>query len=427
MKALKRLGVIVMLIMLMSTGCNSKETTMEDYVRSNPVKNDMNSVMKSDTGYYYGNSVGEMSLHYYDINSGQNIFLCSKPECRHDGDVFCIATNSKYEVDKMCMYGGELYVNVVEETDTEYKYKFLKVSADGTKLTELVTYMTVNKTSLVPLIGNAELMIHRGYMAVTYTLANRDNYEEGVKGICIYNISDGKITMLPETELKNSLYKVRFCGYGNYIYYNVQEGKKIRLHRFSLNSEAVEEMNFVVNYSGMYEVWDDDNIYYLRRAGDTLYKYSISTGENKEYKDLLTYDDTLYQSEGYTYSDGNGLDDLVTDGTYLYVGQRTDFHDTCVEAKIGYGGGLPDVEYAKSYVYVYDKNLKQIAQVPIETEKYLGYSDYFSLAILDGTVYLQTPEKVFACSVEDFITAAEPPFCEVYSNEIDIPSVRNWK
>lgn len=51
-------------------------------------------------------------------------------------------------------------MNVVEETDTEYQYKLLKVAADGTKLTELVTYMTVNNTSVVPVTGS-RLVIHR--------------------------------------------------------------------------------------------------------------------------------------------------------------------------------------------------------------------------------------------------------------------------
>ena len=74
----------------------------------------------------------------------------------------------------MCMYGGELYLNVVEETDTEYQYKLLKVAADGTKLTELVTYMTVNNTSVAPVTGSS-LVIHRGYAVMSYIICNKDN------------------------------------------------------------------------------------------------------------------------------------------------------------------------------------------------------------------------------------------------------------
>lgn len=92
-----------------------KALPVEDYVSSNPAKVIYNAVMKTDTGYYYGSSEKKMSIHYYDVGSGQNIFLCSKPECRHNGDAFCTATSDKYFVDTMCMYGGELYLNVVEK------------------------------------------------------------------------------------------------------------------------------------------------------------------------------------------------------------------------------------------------------------------------------------------------------------------------
>ena len=79
----------------------------------------------------------------------------------------------------------------------------------------------------------------------------------------------------------------------------------------------------------------------------------------------------------------------------------------------------------KSRVFIYDKDLQQVAVVVIETDKYLGYKDYFSLAILDGMVYLQTPQKLFACTVEEFVEGGTPPFREIYNNEVDIPSLKD--
>ena len=416
----------MMFMLIMCTGCRSKETAMEDYVRSNPVSVFMNAIMKSDTGYYYCTGVGrEMSLHYYDIKSGQNIFLCSKPECRHDGDAFCTATSGKYIVDNTCMYGGELYLNVVETTDTEYLYKLLKVSGDGTQLTELVTYMTINKTSLVPVMGN-EIIMHRGCVAMSYWLANTDNSEVGMNGMFFYNLVDGKLTQLPEIDI-NKGKRWRISGCGDYIYYNTTEGHKNRVSRYSLKDGSIEKMEFLISYNGMYEVWDEDTIYYTR-SGSSLYEYKISTKENKEHRDFSVNRVTYHNEWGdYESKQEYILSDMVTDGTYLYTTEEANFHNISLEAKKRFIGTPDIVEQMKSYVRVYNANLQEIAKVEIVTEKYLGYTDFFSLAILDGTVYLQTPEKVFACSVEDFITAAEPPFCEVYSNEIDIPSVRNWK
>ena len=83
------------------------------------------------------------------------------------------------------------------------------------------------------------------------------------------------------------------------------------------------------------------------------------------------------------------------------------------------------LERNKSRVFVYDKDLQQVAVVVIETDKYLGYKDYFSLAILDGMVYLQTPKKLFACTVEEFAEGGTPPFREIYNNEVDIPSLKD--
>lgn len=78
------------MVLLLCSGCGKKALPVEDYVSSNPAKVIYNAVMKTDTGYYYGSSEKKMSIHYYDVGSGQNIFLCSKPECRHNGDAFAL-------------------------------------------------------------------------------------------------------------------------------------------------------------------------------------------------------------------------------------------------------------------------------------------------------------------------------------------------
>lgn len=54
-----------------------KALPVEDYVSSNPAKVIYNAVMKTDTGYYYGSSEKKMSIHYYDVGSGQNIFCAA--------------------------------------------------------------------------------------------------------------------------------------------------------------------------------------------------------------------------------------------------------------------------------------------------------------------------------------------------------------
>ena len=428
MGGIKKFGIITVMVLLLCSGCGKKALPVEDYVSSNPAKVIYNAVMKTDTGYYYGSSEKKMSIHYYDVGSGQNIFLCSKPECRHNGDAFCTATSDKYFVDTMCMYGGELYLNVVEKTDTEYQYKLLKVAADGTKLTELVTYMTVNNTSVAPVTGS-RLVIHRGYAVMSYIICNKDNMDIGERGLILYNMADGKITYINKSEFSDySFTRYDVDAHDDYIYYNFSEGHKNRLHRFSLKDKSDETLEFLINYNETYTIWDDDTIYYLRK-GNSLNKYKISTKENTEYKNFFRKKFS-YISESWGECEADESfepDSLVTDGKYLYVTDGAYFSTyTCeIDCIMADDTEQQMLERNKSRIFVYDKDLQQVAVVVIETDKYLGYKDYFSLAILDGMVYLQTPKKMFACTVEEFVEGGTPPFKEIYNNEVDIPSLKD--
>lgn len=428
MKKRKNVCWIAMALLLLCGGCKKAEIPMEDYVRSNPVTNTVNAIMKSDTGYYYCTTYGrKMSLHYYDSNSGQNIFLCSKPECRHDGDAFCTATSEKYSVISACLYGGSLYLDVVECTDTEYLYKLLRVSGDGTELTEVITYLNVNNTSSSAIFGE-QMLMHRGTVVLPYLLLNKDNPEIGVSGTFLYDLSTGELTQLPEFDfnLGEGDGRSGFCGYGDYIYFNQHEEHKNTLSRYCLTDGSIEDLELLINYQGKYVVWDEDTIYYTQ-AGNSIFQYSISTKASTRHdgffvnKVILDFENGDYETQ-YSYT----CNDMITDGTYLYVGEYLYFHKMSLEPVMAYQGPEGHLEKMKSCVHVYDENLTEIAKVEIETEKYLGYTDYFSIAILDGMVYLQTPEKVFRCTLEDFLSG-EPPFEELYRHEVEIYSTRDWE
>ena len=214
----------------------------------------------------------------------------------------------------------------------------------------------------------------------------------------------------------------------DYIYYNFSEGHKNRLHRFSLKDKSDETLEFLINYNETYTIWDDDTIYYLRK-GNSLNKYKISTKENTEYKNFFRKNFS-YMSESWGECEADEKfepDSLVTDGKYLYVTDGAYFSTyTCeIDCIMADDTEQQMLERNKSRIFVYDKDLQQVAVVVIETDKYLGYKDYFSLAILDGMVYLQTPKKLFACTVEEFVEGGTPPFKEIYNNEVDIPSLKD--
>ena len=99
-------------------GCGEEKIISEDYNEGNCGNLFMNPIMKTESGFYYSQSIyNNLSLHYYDSAHGNNMYLCNKPECRHDGNEFCAATSDKFNVMETVLYGGSLYINVFEVDD----------------------------------------------------------------------------------------------------------------------------------------------------------------------------------------------------------------------------------------------------------------------------------------------------------------------
>ena len=110
-------------------------------------------VMAAENGYYFYDGINWSDqsgggFYYVDKATGNKIYLCNKPECRHDGNQFCIATNEKYRIGQTVLYGTDrIYATAIEETETQYLYKLLCVELDGSEMNEVVTFMTMEKTA----------------------------------------------------------------------------------------------------------------------------------------------------------------------------------------------------------------------------------------------------------------------------------------
>ena len=74
------------------TPAAENDLVSEDYRQGNVTELRNGYFMRTDKGYYYY-SEGQKGFRYYDIATGKDMFLCNKPECRHDGNAFCVATN----------------------------------------------------------------------------------------------------------------------------------------------------------------------------------------------------------------------------------------------------------------------------------------------------------------------------------------------
>ena len=229
----KGFAVLLTACMLISfAGCGEEKIISQDYQIGNSQHGIANAVMKTDTGYYYSqNGFRGLSLHYYDEKNAKSMYLCNKPECRHDGNEFCAATSDKYSVAGTTLYSNALYINTIEETETSYEFKLLKAALDGSSLSEVVTYFSVNSVGVG--VSADDLVIHRNKAFLGYSAGTSDNDQVGFNGTAIYDLETGELSYLGEKEGDIEITQHSFCGYGDYMYFITAEKYKKRLCRYS--------------------------------------------------------------------------------------------------------------------------------------------------------------------------------------------------
>ena len=188
-----RQGVFVALIMLCLaafTGCSGEkdkpgepeatkgvatETTFvsEDYIPGSE------AFRKTDKGIYYYNKKLN-AFRYIDFGTGNEMYLCNKPECRHDGNTFCIDTNQNYTIDRFCIYNGKIVATGVEETDTEYLYKVFTIALDGSEMNEIITYHTAVKSGEAGGVSerNGVLYVHRNKVLLRLAIPGQEGLED---------------------------------------------------------------------------------------------------------------------------------------------------------------------------------------------------------------------------------------------------------
>ena len=409
----KILGIILTACMLMSlAGCGEEKIISQDYQRGNTHHKYANAVMKTDTGYYYSQGgFGWLSLHYYDAANGKNMFLCNKPECRHEGDEFCVATSEKYMVFDTVLYSNKLYINVIETTDSTYEYKLLRAALDGSSLDEVVTYLTVNKVEVTP--DTSPMVIHRNKAFLPYNVNNVNNQEIGYNGVAIYDLETEEVTYLGEKEGDLKVKKTNLCGYGDYLYFVTAEKYKQRLCRYSYADGSVEELPLERTFMGDYAIYDDDTIFYVR-GNSELFIHNPKTGENKSVNIQEWYGIKTGENSGRS-----GYEGLVSDGKYLYVAEHGYLKSySPVFVSEGYMEDGSDLDFME--VNIMDGEGSLVNSFRFNTVEVLGCNDFFLLHFCGDIIYMQTSKMMYECNREDFV-AGKPEFKEVYPIDIWLP------
>ena len=398
-----------------------------------------NAMLRTEKGFYhYSDTLG--GFRYYDTATGKEMFLCNKPECRHDGNEFCVATNETYTVLDYCLYGELLMVFAAEETETQVLYKVLALALDGSSMDEVTTVLELERSPDMSLF-TSKMYIHRNKALFTFATGASYEQEDTMHyGVALLDLNTKNVSFLDEEPLaKENVEATGITAYGNYFFYCRKEGKKNVLHRYHITDGTDEKCKFLTGFTGDYAVLEEDYIAYLRSSRKAICTYRFSTGENEEkvmlYEVVPKYDsygNLLYESE-----EGEPAQGLVTDGTYLYVSQATIHFD------VPYPDGRVEewTEGESACIRVFNKELEEVTvmnfaeQLPLEKGeydcsaeasisirtthnlgfRYMGEDIYwYPVSVIGHSVTDQTVEiHVYHCKRSDFL-AGEPKFEFVY-------------
>lgn len=419
-----------------------------DTANYNPGNYTFSPIMKTDKGYYYlpMNSAA-YEMHYFDIASSKNIFLCNRPECLHMGDEFCTATNGNYLVNSITMYDNKIYISVYDTSDTENaRLMLLRLEPDGSNLTELAELKKI--VSIEYGIGIAgEMYIYRGNVITSYELYSDSKITYGT---IIYNLIDGKIVTLPEYSYELSddgiVYikgaaRGAFKGMGKYIFYNESRPKKrganiienIVLCRYNLETGETEDFVYNGAYKGIYTVKSEDIVIFANTYGNIFeYKWSEKKAVDygKKTRTLVQKFKLSGEAAGdYTFPESEkGIiwnefenefnlmpsDIIIYDGvTYLlsgigisgvtYLTQDVNNLNYCYYSLVALDDNYDERK-------TYDINVASICeQLPLNDSSYR----MASASIFEDQMYIQYEDGVFVCPMAD-ILAEKSTFTQVF-------------
>ena len=409
---------------LNETITKKEPVVIEDYVGR--------SIMETDTGYYYNNGYNPqghntLGLHYVDKTSGKDIFLCSKPECKHDGNEFCVATNAKYQPFGIQLYGGYIYVAAISDGDTTHDFKLLRISLDGSSLSEVTTFYSMNQVSSNPpqnYISQDRMLIHRGKVFLQFTVGGEKNFEDTITHAnAIYDMETGLTSFLNEEPLSrdNATWR-KLTPVGDCVYYLIDEPHKHILHCYHLSDGSDETLQLLTNFTGDFVVTNNGNIFYLRGTKDKLC-VRRTDGTNEELEkftetmiQLLSPEDTNYQMTReallkYAPAEESFIHEfqasrLLTDGTYVYatnysrhisyrlvevnvedIEDKKDIPDNWITAGVQVGYRVPA---AHNHFEKFDSDGNSLGDLDISYEK------FFPEAVEDPTLQTPTPTISFA-------------------------------
>jgi hypothetical protein len=362
----------------MLCGCsNSKQQT--ELSEDTPYNHGENVIMETDKGYYTNSIGGTMCLRYYEKDTENQIFVCARPECLHNGSETCTATYKNLYCVNSVLYNDAIYILTIEGGDT-VSVSLYKAALDGTSITKVGTAFSVNNSAGEDYKLNNDnddyFMIHKGYAYIPYHISLGDGtYGFAGSGLVKMDISSGKTEQLYSGDDYFSPYPAELAGSGDHVYYNCR-GYKITdatgTYRYNIVTGESEKLS--------------DNVLNLTYGERKLFSYGLN-------------DDGTYCVSAHDISDMDFTDGWENISDYVFRSEPE---------IIPYEDKVITVDKSQSIIYMYSENGGILGQIeyPDENDQ---VPCYFSVS--DDKLYMRVhpvlvvtneyDEWVYSVSLED--------------------------
>lgn len=283
------------------------EFTPEDDHQALAGEADVNILLETESGIFYTRCYTPgPDLHYYDKGTKKSIFLCNKPECPHDGNEFCAATNNKYSVLSATAYNNKIVMLALDNSSAaQIQYKILIASLDGSKLEEYMTIYSSDSYDLgTPHSPNRpKLIIHRNKLFANISLVSSEtaNITDAprYRGMAIVDLATKECSFISETPVSEDNPEIQnIIGLGNYVFYSTVSttGKpaKKSLCKYDVTTGETVTYN-PQGFRGTFALLNEDQIAYCRPSSQKATIYTLSKNTAKDY--LVTYTPPRYREE----------------------------------------------------------------------------------------------------------------------------------
>lgn len=401
---MKKKALAFALAALLLCGCGSKN---EQQGKKNELPADRpynRYIMETDKGYYINRLGGYgylMAMQFSERDTGNQIFLCAKPECLHDGSENCTATYKKMACPHSVLYGDAIYSLLMEDGDN-ITLSLYKSALDGTSLTKVGDVFTVANSSEEEDVNQmTSLVIHKGYAYISYQVVLGGSPLFGFAGSSLVkmDISSGKTEELWSAEEYFSGYAQDIYGDGDYVYYtNYANNDNGGFFRYDINSGEIKKL-----WEKKYPVAGDNKFFFLEYDKENA-QYDIYTcgktdadieKANSEGFELIIRDVENYYQTMRAYKDklmtvDDGKVKIFSESGEL-LGEIA-FLDEYPEGKYEYSDPFFQIDISDGKVYFFDYDMER------ESEKYKKFND-------DGSYTLTTDyhEIVYSCPIDDII------------------------